>query len=190
MTVGGVFRGPAAARFRSGLGPAQAEVIHRPENSAGLRARFDSESLGIFGFRCRPALPGSSSSPTVAKFSLLPGDVGSICAPGPRPAPLSPISIRFRSSGSSALADILVQCPRTGAPVPTGLKTEWVLLKSLPCVAVPLRCPACGQMHKWRPDDAWIGSVRPAGDGNFVPASRTPLVMASGNGGAKLPDCD
>jgi hypothetical protein len=96
----------------------------------------------------------------------------------------------FRSSGSSALADILVQCPRTGAPVPTGLKTEWVLLKSLPCVAVPLRCPACGQMHKWKPDDAWIGSARPSGDGKFVPASRTPLMMASGSGGAKPPDRD
>jgi hypothetical protein len=45
-------------------------------------------------------------------------------------------------------------------------------------------------MHKWKPDDAWIGSVRPSGDGNFVPASRTPLVMASGSAGAKLPDCD
>jgi hypothetical protein len=86
MTVGGVFRGPAAARFRPGLGPAQAEVIHRPENSAGFRARFDGESLGIFGCRCRPALPGSSSSPTVAKYSLLACDVGSICVPGPRTA--------------------------------------------------------------------------------------------------------
>src|SRR5580692_8411900 len=95
-----------------------------------------------------------------------------------------------RHRGSSALADILVQCPRTGAAVPTGLKTEWVLLKSLPCVAVPLRCPACGQMHKWKPGDAWIGSSRPSGDGNFLPASRMPLVMASGSGGAKLPDCD
>jgi hypothetical protein len=88
------------------------------------------------------------------------------------------------------LADIFVQCPRTGAPVPTGLKTEWVLLKSLPCVAVPLRCPACGQIHKWKPDDAWIGSARQTGDGNFMRASRPSLLMASGNDGAKTPDCD
>src|SRR5580700_11518228 len=90
-----------------------------------------------------------------------------------------------RHRGSSALADILVQCPRTGAAVPTGLKTEWVLLKSLPCVAVPLRCSACGQIHKWKPGDAWIGSARPSGDGNFLPASRTPLVMASSSDAAK-----
>ena len=76
------------------------------------------------------------------------------------------------------MADILVQCPRTGAPVPTGLKTEWVLLKSLPCVAVPLRCPACGQMHKWKPDDAWIGSARQSSDANLLSASRASLLAA------------
>jgi hypothetical protein len=92
--------------------------------------------------------------------------------------------------GSSALADILVSCPRTGAPVSTGLKTEWVLLKSLPSVAVPLRCPACGQMHKWKPADAWIGYARQSGDGNSVRASRTPLLLASGSDVAKVPDCD
>ena len=47
------------------------------------------------------------------------------------------------------MADIFVQCPRTGTPISTGLKTEWVLLKSLPRVPIPVRCPACGQMHKW-----------------------------------------
>ena len=76
------------------------------------------------------------------------------------------------------MADILVQCPRTGAPVPTGLKTEWVFLKSLPCVAVPLRCPACGQMHKWKPDDAWIGSARPVG-GTDVFRGRPPALLAA-----------
>jgi endogenous inhibitor of DNA gyrase (YacG/DUF329 family) len=86
------------------------------------------------------------------------------------------------------LADILVQCPRTGAPVPTGLKTEWVLLKSLPCVAVPLRCPACGQMHKWKPDDAWIGSARQSSDANLLSASRGSLLAAAGGGGAKTPE--
>jgi hypothetical protein len=86
------------------------------------------------------------------------------------------------------LADIFVQCPRTGAPVPTGLKTEWVLLKSLPCVAVPLRCPACGQMHKWKPDDAWIGSARQSSDASLLNASRASLYAASSGNGVKTPD--
>jgi hypothetical protein len=110
-------------------------------------------------------------------------DLASICVLDARSARVTD------HRGSSALADILVQCPRTGAPVSTGLKTEWVFLRSLPSVAVPLRCPACGQMHKWKPGDAWIGSARQSDDGNFVP-SRTPLAMASGNNGAKLPECD
>src|SRR5262249_11848863 len=38
------------------------------------------------------------------------------------------------TEGSALLADIFVQCPRTGAPISTGLKSEWVLLKSLPRV--------------------------------------------------------
>ena len=83
------------------------------------------------------------------------------------------------------MADIFVQCPRTGAPVPTGLKTEWVLLKSLPCVAVPLRCPACGQMHKWKPDDACIGSARQSSDANLLAATRASLCAASRRDGAK-----
>jgi hypothetical protein len=58
------------------------------------------------------------------------------------------------------LADILVQCPRTGTPISTGLKTEWVVLHSLPRLAMPLRCPVCGQTHKWNPADAWVGGAR------------------------------
>ena len=61
------------------------------------------------------------------------------------------------------MADIFVQCPRTGTQIPTGLKSEWVVLNSLPRVAIPLCCPACGQMHKWNPQDAWIGSRLPGG---------------------------
>jgi hypothetical protein len=117
--------------------------------------------------------------------------VGSICVRlrARRSTGLSSrISIRHRTLGSSALADIFVQCPRTGAPVSTGLKTEWVLLKSLPCVAVPLRCPACGQMHKWKPDDAWIGSARQSSDANLLNPSRVPLLAASSGNGAKTPE--
>jgi hypothetical protein len=88
------------------------------------------------------------------------------------------------------LADILIQCPRTGAPVSTGLKTEWVFLKSLPCVAVPLRCPACGQMHKWKPDDAWIGSARQLDGANLLTASRASVLAAASGSGAKTPECD
>jgi hypothetical protein len=64
------------------------------------------------------------------------------------------------------VADIVVQCPRTGMPVPTGLKTEMVFLRSLPRVAIPLRCPACGQTHKWQPHEAWIAPTLQASAAN------------------------
>jgi hypothetical protein len=30
------------------------------------------------------------------------------------------------------------------------------VLESLPEVELPLRCPRCGQMHRWTPKDAWL----------------------------------
>src|SRR5262252_2982499 len=72
---------------------------------------------------------------------------------GDRPAHVCPIT------RGSQVADIFVKCPRTGTPISTGLRTEWVLLKSLPRVPIPVRCSACGQMHKWESQDAWIGPV-------------------------------
>jgi len=48
----------------------------------------------------------------------------------------------------------------TGTLITTGLKTEWILLKSLPRVPIPVHCPACGQMHKWVPQDASIDPTR------------------------------
>jgi hypothetical protein len=52
---------------------------------------------------------------------------------------------------------IYIKCPGTGEPVSTGLNTKSVVFESLPSTLVPLRCPACGKTHKWRPDDAWVG---------------------------------
>ncbi len=88
------------------------------------------------------------------------------------------------------MADILIQCPQTGAPVPTGLKTEWVLLRSLPRVAVPLRCPSCGQMHKWKPDDAWIGSSRHVSGPSLVATADAAIVEGAARMALKTPECD
>src|SRR5215471_11752486 len=75
-------------------------------------------------------------------------------SPGAAPAGSGPR--RCRRKGTFAVGDILVRCPYKGTPVRTGLRTEWVLLHSLPRVGVPLHCPACGEVHKWFPQDAWI----------------------------------
>jgi hypothetical protein len=31
-----------------------------------------------------------------------------------------------------------------------------------------MRCPSCGQMHKWKPGDAWIGAVRPSAEAGLL----------------------
>lgn len=67
-----------------------------------------------------------------------------------------------RHTGPPA-SNIFINCPTMGIPVPTGLSTNPVVFHSLPAVAVPLCCPACGKMHKWKPQDAWVGhGVSPA----------------------------
>jgi hypothetical protein len=43
-------------------------------------------------------------------------------------------------------------------------------------------------MHKWKPDDAWIGSARPSGDAGLLNASRAALHAASSRHGAKTPE--
>jgi hypothetical protein len=58
----------------------------------------------------------------------------------------------------TGLRYIFIKCPTTGLPVSTGLKAESVIFESLPAVAVPLCCPACGKTHQWKPAEAWIGT--------------------------------
>jgi hypothetical protein len=70
------------------------------------------------------------------------------------------LSERFGDARSAkpAAGEILILCTRTKTPVATGLRIEWVVFKSLPPVAVPLLCPVCGLTHRWKPDEAWIGT--------------------------------
>jgi len=64
------------------------------------------------------------------------------------------------------MGDILVKCPSTHGPVPTGLKAEWVVLESLPSIAIPFTCAACGLVHTWKREEAWIGyAPRVTGEG-------------------------
>ena len=75
-----------------------------------------------------------------------------------------------RHAGPPA-SNIFINCPTMGIPVPTGLTTNSVVFHSLPAVAVPLCCPACGKMHKWKPQDAWIGHGVQSTDMALISAS-------------------
>jgi hypothetical protein len=54
------------------------------------------------------------------------------------------------------MPEIMIRCPMFGTAVPTGLRTEAIVLDSLGDLSIPLDCPACLKVHKWRRKDAWI----------------------------------
>lgn len=54
------------------------------------------------------------------------------------------------------MPDIVIRCPMFEKVVPTGLTTEQIKLDSLSDLVIPLRCPACQKLHKWRRKDAWV----------------------------------
>jgi hypothetical protein len=83
----------------------------------------------------------------------------------------APDYLRIERNAGSAAPNIFINCPTTGIPVTTGLTTRWVVFDSLPAVAVPLCCPACGQVHNWKPQDAWICHAAHAPDLSLVSAS-------------------
>ena len=56
--------------------------------------------------------------------------------------------------GNMGHGDIVDPVPNTKKPVPTGLSTASVILRSLPNMAMILACPSCGKSHKWRPRKA------------------------------------
>jgi phage FluMu protein Com len=52
---------------------------------------------------------------------------------------------------------IMIKCPILKVPVSTGLTTDAILFTSLPGdMDIPLRCPACKKLHRWKARNAWV----------------------------------
>ena len=49
---------------------------------------------------------------------------------------------------------LMITCPSTGRAVSTGIETSDV--KQLPTVIATTVCPACGRVHEWTKDNAWL----------------------------------
>jgi len=54
------------------------------------------------------------------------------------------------------MSAVLIRCPNTGEPVPTGIETEPTVFRKLPKVSSKMRCPACGEEHVWSVKSAWL----------------------------------
>lgn len=49
---------------------------------------------------------------------------------------------------------VMIRCPATGHDVSTGIEMPDV--EKLPSVKAKMLCPACGRVHGWTKDDAWL----------------------------------
>ena len=49
---------------------------------------------------------------------------------------------------------IMIRCPATGRDVSTGIEV-WDV-DQLPRVTAKMRCTACGRIHNWSKDEAWL----------------------------------
>ena len=53
---------------------------------------------------------------------------------------------------------VMIQCPKTSEPVPTGAVMERASFEAttLTAISLPDPCPKCGKFHEWSSEDAWI----------------------------------
>jgi hypothetical protein len=51
---------------------------------------------------------------------------------------------------------VMIRCPTTGRPIPTGLKVDRSSFSSTPVFFSRTRCPICRVNHEWFAKDAWV----------------------------------
>lgn len=49
---------------------------------------------------------------------------------------------------------IMINCPATGRGISTGIEV-WAT-DQLPIVTASTLCPACGRLHQWTKNEAWL----------------------------------
>jgi hypothetical protein len=54
------------------------------------------------------------------------------------------------------MAIIMITCPSKGSPVSTGIEVSDV--EQLPAVTATTVCSACGGIHPWTKDEAWLSA--------------------------------
>jgi hypothetical protein len=49
---------------------------------------------------------------------------------------------------------LMIKCPSTGRAISTGI--EMSAVERLPIVIATAKCSACGRVHEWTVNDAWL----------------------------------
>jgi hypothetical protein len=69
---------------------------------------------------------------------------------------------------------MMIKCPATGRAVSTGI--EVCSTEALPVVTATMLCAACGRVHHWTKNDAWLA----AGGDQYRETESREWRMASG----------
>jgi uncharacterized protein YbaR (Trm112 family) len=77
-----------------------------------------------------------------------------MCAGGHADAKVWCLVGRNRKNRRKFVAIIMIRCPATGRGVSTGI--EVVSTEQLPVVTGEMVCPACGSVHEWTKNNAWL----------------------------------
>ena len=51
---------------------------------------------------------------------------------------------------------VMIQCPATGQPIPTGIEAEGRTFACSPVFFSDTYCPVCNANHRWFARDAWV----------------------------------
>lgn len=57
------------------------------------------------------------------------------------------------------MGTIMMQCPRTLREVSVGIETDRDSFEAMPSVQSKMTCPACGAVHVWSKDWAWLDPI-------------------------------
>lgn len=51
---------------------------------------------------------------------------------------------------------VMIKCPKTGKPLPTGIAMDKKSFESSSMSNNSVGCPHCGESHVWNKRDAWV----------------------------------
>lgn len=57
------------------------------------------------------------------------------------------------------MARIMIKCPKTGKPVPTGVVMDAASFATASLTGNRVKCPHCPETHRWDKKDAWLEEV-------------------------------
>ena len=59
------------------------------------------------------------------------------------------------------MAAIVIRCPRTETEVSVGIETDEQSFAMMPARKSKMTCPACGAVHVWSKNRAWLRDIPP-----------------------------